>query len=106
MGRSCRQQHFRLVRVCVATGWTWCARFRRGASKRAPSAWGLARQVASTSRQRLSVGFVEFRSRSFSELRENGLETFDLEYDVQAFNERLPRVRIIPIEEFDPTQFL
>jgi hypothetical protein len=25
---------------------------------------------------------------------------------VQAFNERLPRVRIIPIAEFDPAQFL
>lgn len=52
------------------------------------------------------VGFVEFRSLAFSELREKGLETFDLEYDVRAFNERMPRVRIIPIEEFDPTQFL
>ena len=30
------------------------------------------------------------------------LETFDLEYDVLAFNEKLPRVRIIPIDEFDP----
>ena len=28
------------------------------------------------------------------------------EADVQAFNERLPRVRIIPIAEFDPAQFL
>jgi len=25
---------------------------------------------------------------------------------VLAFNERLPRVRIIPIDEFDPAQFL
>ena len=39
-------------------------------------------------------------------LVERGLESFDLEYDVQAFNERLPRVRIIPIDEFDPAQFL
>jgi putative heme uptake system protein len=52
------------------------------------------------------VGFVEFRNHGFVELREKGLESFDLEYDVQAFNERLPRVRIIPIEEYDPTQFL
>jgi len=52
------------------------------------------------------VGFTEFRNRDFVELAEDGLEMFDLEYDVQAFNERLPRVRIIPIEEFDPVQFL
>ena len=52
------------------------------------------------------VGFTEFRNRDFVELTEDGLEMFDLEYDVQAFNERLPRVRIIPIEEFDPVQFL
>jgi uncharacterized protein len=52
------------------------------------------------------VGFVEFRNSAFSQLVQRGLETFDLEYDVKAFNERLPRVRIIPIEEFDPAQFL
>jgi uncharacterized protein len=52
------------------------------------------------------VGFVEFRNQGFLELAEHGLETFDLEYDVQAFNERLPRVRIIPIDEFDPAEFL
>ena len=52
------------------------------------------------------VGFLEFRNQAFSQLTELGLETFDLEYDVQAFNERLPRVRIIPIDDFDPAQFL
>jgi uncharacterized protein len=52
------------------------------------------------------MGFVEFRNQTFLELAELGLEFFDLEYDVNAFNERLPRVRIIPIDEFDPTQFL
>src|SRR3954447_9781262 len=52
------------------------------------------------------VGFVEFRNSAFSPLVQHGLETFDLEYDVRAFNERLPRVRIIPIEEFDPVEFL
>ncbi|MFC7496799.1 MULTISPECIES: NYN domain-containing protein [unclassified Nocardioides] len=50
------------------------------------------------------VGFVEFRNQAFIELVEQGLATFDLEYDVRAFNEQLPRVRIIPIDEFDPTQ--
>lgn len=52
------------------------------------------------------VGFTEFRNSAFTQLAQRGLEIFDLEYDVHAFNERLPRVRIIPIDEFDPTQFL
>ena len=52
------------------------------------------------------IGFTEFRNHAFVPLVERGLESFDLEYDVQAFNERLPRVRIIPIDEFDPAQFL
>ena len=52
------------------------------------------------------VGFNEFRNSAFVQLAERGLESFDLEYDVRAFNEQLPRVRIIPIDEFDPAQFL
>lgn len=52
------------------------------------------------------IGFVEFRNHAFAEMVEDGLEFFDLEYDVKAFNEQLPRVRIIPIDEFDPAQFL
>ncbi len=52
------------------------------------------------------VGFAEFSNSAFVQLGTRGLEIYDLEYDVQAFNERLPRVRIIPIEEFDPAQFL
>ncbi len=52
------------------------------------------------------VGFVEFRNHGFVNLVDKGLECIDLEYDVEAFNDPLPRVRIIPIDEFDPTQFL
>ena len=52
------------------------------------------------------IGFTEFRNSGFLELTERGLTTYDLEYDVRAFNEPLPRVRIIPIDEFDPAQFL
>jgi len=52
------------------------------------------------------LGFVEFRNSAFVPLVERGLESFDLEYDVQAFIERLPRVRIIAIEDFDPLEFL
>ena len=51
------------------------------------------------------IGFTEFRNHAFVPLVERGLESFDLEYDVQAFKERLPRVRIIPIDEFDPAPF-
>jgi putative heme uptake system protein len=52
------------------------------------------------------AGFIEFRNSAFGEMRERGVEFFDLEYDVHAFRERLPRVRIIPIDEFDPVDFL
>ena len=52
------------------------------------------------------IGFTEFRNHAFSALVRRGLEVFDLEYDAQVFTERLPRVRIIPIEDFDPLDFL
>jgi len=50
------------------------------------------------------IGFQEFRSAEFAAIP--GVEFFDLEYDAHAFDARLPRVRIIPIEEFDPAAFL
>jgi putative heme uptake system protein len=50
------------------------------------------------------LGFREFVSLRFAELP--GLEVHDLEQDVKAFNVPLPRVRIIPLEEFDPLHFL
>lgn len=57
--------------------------------------------------RRLGVaGFDEFRNQGFMPLVAQGVETFDLEYDVAAFNEPLPRLRVIPIDEFDPAQFL
>ncbi|MVA74619.1 NYN domain-containing protein [Auraticoccus sp. F435] len=52
------------------------------------------------------IGFNEFRNVGFTALGERGLQFFDMEYDVKAFNERLPRLRIIPIDEFDPADFL
>ena len=52
------------------------------------------------------IGFTEFRNSAFAQLAPRGLQLFDMEYDVHAFNEVLPRVRIIPIDEFDPTQFI
>ena len=53
-----------------------------------------------------TIGFGEFRSQAYAPLADRGLRTFDLEFDVNAFRNPLPRVRIIPIEEFDPLQFL
>lgn len=52
------------------------------------------------------MGFAEFRNSAFLELGQRGLQMFDLEYDARAFNEPLPRVRIIPIAEFDPLEFI
>jgi uncharacterized protein len=52
------------------------------------------------------VAFQEFKNMGFLALVQRGLEFFDLEYDVAAFNERLPRIRVIPIDEFDPADFL
>ena len=52
------------------------------------------------------MAFQEFRNSGFRVLEGRGMEFFDLEYDVRAFNTKLPRLRIIPIEEFDPLDFL
>lgn len=52
------------------------------------------------------IGFHEFKNSGFTSLIDQGMEFFDLEYTVGAFNERLPRVRVIPIDEFDPNDFL
>jgi uncharacterized protein len=50
------------------------------------------------------VGFNEFVNSSFRGLP--GLRIMDLEHDVGAFTAPLPRVRVIPIDEFDPLDFL
>ena len=52
------------------------------------------------------VGFTEFRNSTLTALGSRGLELVDLEYDADAFTAPLPRVRIIPIDEFDPLEFL
>ena len=52
------------------------------------------------------LAFREFTSTQLSGLVGRGLETFDLEIDVAAFNVQLPRLRIIPLEEFDPLRYL
>lgn len=52
------------------------------------------------------VCFREFLNGGITELTGRGLRIFDLEDDVTAFTSPLPRVRIIPIEAFDPTRYL
>ena len=52
------------------------------------------------------IAFEEFRNSGFHDLVRQGMEFFDLEHDTRAFNAPLPRLRIIPIEQFDPQQFL
>ena len=45
----------------------------------------------------------EYASMQFSSL---GIQVHDLEDDVAAFNVPLPRVRVIPLDQFDPEYFL
>lgn len=52
------------------------------------------------------LGFREFVSSSFTDLAGRGLQTYDLEDEVGCFTAPLPRVRIIPLESFDPVRFL
>ncbi|ANC32585.1 NYN domain protein [Isoptericola dokdonensis DS-3] len=52
------------------------------------------------------LAFREFVNLQLAGLVPDGLEIFDLEGDVDAFTSPLPRVRIIPIDEFDPLRYL
>jgi len=52
------------------------------------------------------LAFREFTSTSLAHLADRGLQAFDLESDVKAFNVTLPRLRIIPVDEFDPLRYL
>ena len=56
-----------------------------------------------------SVGvlcFREFLNTQLAGLEARGLRIHDLESDVDAFTIALPRVRIIPLAEFDPLKFI
>ncbi|MFG6445643.1 NYN domain-containing protein [Microbacterium sp. P06] len=50
------------------------------------------------------AAFSEFRNSDFNGIAH--LERFDLEYDARVFDAPLPRIRVIPIGEFDPNAFL
>ena len=50
--------------------------------------------------------FREFLNAQLAGLVEYGLVIHDLEEDVDAFTSPLPRVRIIPLDEYDPLKFI
>jgi uncharacterized protein len=50
------------------------------------------------------LAFNEFRNVGYAALP--GIEKFDLEFDAGVFDAPLPRVRVIPIDEYDPSSFL
>ena len=52
------------------------------------------------------IGFNEFFSSMYVHLQPLGLRLFDLENEVGAFDVQLPRVRVIDLDEFDPSLFL
>ena len=64
------------------------------------------KQVAGLVDGRRRVGLIGFREFMSTQLTALGLPLYDLEDDVRAFNAPLPRVRIIPLDEFDPERFL
>ncbi|GAB2696981.1 NYN domain-containing protein [Thalassiella azotivora] len=52
------------------------------------------------------LGFREFFNSGFTAMTAQGLRMFDLEDEVGAFTSTLPRVRVIPIADFDPMRYL
>jgi uncharacterized protein len=64
------------------------------------------RLLAGVGRRVGLIGFRELMSGALTDLTAEGLELYDLEDDVGAFTVALPRVRVIPIERFDPWTLL
>jgi uncharacterized protein len=61
-------------------------------------------ELVTDGRRRVAlIGFRELMSGALTDL---GVDVFDLEDDVGAFTVALPRVRVIPIERFDPWTLL
>jgi uncharacterized protein len=52
------------------------------------------------------LAFRELVSTRYADLTGRGLTVLDLEDDARAFNQPLPRLRIIELDAFDPTAFL
>lgn len=52
------------------------------------------------------LGLREFVSVELAALQEQGMSFYDLEDEVGAFTAILPRIRIIPLADFDPRRYL
>jgi putative heme uptake system protein len=52
------------------------------------------------------LGLREFVSVELAGLQDQGMSFYDLEDEVGAFTAVLPRIRIIPLADFDPTRYL
>jgi len=52
------------------------------------------------------AAFAEFRNSGLAHLMDQGLEFFGVEHDVRGCTAPLPRIRVIPIDEYDPSSFL
>jgi uncharacterized protein len=63
-------------------------------------------ELLGTDRRVGVLGLREFISAGYTALTAQGLEVFDLEDDVRCFSTVLPRVRIIPLADFDPLRYL
>jgi uncharacterized protein len=66
----------------------------------------ISRLVTAGDRRVGLLGFREFVNSGFADLTSSGLRMFDLEDDVRCFTTVLPRVRVIPIDDFDPVRYL
>jgi uncharacterized protein len=64
----------------------------------------LAPLAADPDRRVALIAFEELVSTALRDV--DGVDVFDLEHDVDAFEITLPRIRVIPLAEFDPADFL
>ena len=63
-------------------------------------------RLAQAGRRTGLLAFREYVSSSMLDIRAEGMQIYDLEDHVGAFTSILPRVRVIPLAEFDPSSFL
>lgn len=62
------------------------------------------RRLATDGRRMAVLGFREFISAKLTDI--DGVRAYDLEDHIGAFTAPLPRVRVIPLEAFDPLHYL
>ncbi len=61
-------------------------------------------KISKSDRKVAVLGFREFVSAKLADIP--GVRIYDLEDHIGAFTEPLPRVRVIPLDSFDPLKFL